>query len=301
MSFRGEGERTSRGGRLFDVGEIFVGTEALAAGATRRELARWYRPIFRNVYAPRGRQLTVADRATGAWLWSKRRAIVTGVAASAMYGADWVDVATPIELVYPHTHPSPPTGIIARNERIAEDEFTVIAGIPVAGLARTAFDIGRFHARGRAIARLDALMRVAPFPAEEVLILAKRYRGARGLKSLKEALPLVDGGAASPRETWLRLVYIDGGLPTPRTQIPIYDTDGTLLRTVDMGWEEFKVASEYDGDQHRTNRLQYVKDMRVLPKIERLGWIVERVIKEDSSVAALNRAWDAMTSRGWRP
>jgi hypothetical protein len=118
---------------------------------------------------------------------------------------------------------------------------------------------------------------------------------------LKDALPLVDGGAASPRETWLRLIYIDGGLPKPTTQIPIFDVDGTLLRTVDMGWEDFKVVSEYDGDQHRTNRPQYVKDMRVIPKIERLGYVVERVIKEDRPAAILRRAWDAMISRGWRP
>jgi len=134
-----------------------------------------------------------------------------------------------------------------------------------------------------------------------VLLLAKRYRGARGVKRLKDAMPLVDGGAASPRETWLLLLYIDGGLHPPRTQIPIFDTDGTLLRTVDMGWEEFKVLSEYDGDQHRTDRPQYVKDMRVIPRIERLGYIVERVIKEDQPAAILRRAWDAMTSRGWRP
>ena len=144
-------------------------------------------------------------------------------------------------------------------------------------------------------------MRAAQFSGEEVLLLAKRYRGARGVKRLKDALPLVDGGAASPRETWLRLLYIDAGLPKPTTQIPIFDTDGTLLRTVDMGWEDFKVVSEYDGDQHRTDRPQYVKDLRVIPKIERLGFIVQRVIKEDRPAAIARRAWDAMVSRGWRP
>jgi len=148
---------------------------------------------------------------------------------------------------------------------------------------------------------MDARMRAAPFSNEEVLLLAKRYRGARGVKDLKERLPLVDGGAASPRETWLRLIYIDAGLPKPTTQIPIFDTDGTLLRTVDMGWEEFKVVSEYDGDQHRTDRPQYVKDMRVIPKIERLGFKVLRVIKEDRPAAIVRDAWDAMTCRGWRP
>jgi hypothetical protein len=282
------------------VGEILVGTESVANGIlTRHELARWYRPFFPDVHAPRGQPLTVRDRAVGAWLWSKRRAIVAGVAASALHGAEWVDAHTPIELIYECTHP--PAGIVARNERVADDEIASMDGVLVTTAARTAFDLGRHQPRTRAVACMDALMRAMPFSSEEVLLLAERHRGARGVKRLKDALPFVDAGAASPRETWLRLIYIDGGLPKPTTQIPIFDVDGALLRTVDMGWEEFKVVSEYDGDQHRTDRPQYVKDMRVIPKIERLGFVVERVIKEDRPAAILRRAWDAMTSRGWRP
>jgi hypothetical protein len=68
-----------------------------------------------------------------------------------------------------------------------------------------------------------------------------------------------------------------------------------------MGWEDFMVAAEYDGDQHRTDRPQYVKDLRVIPKLERLGWIIVRVIKEDRRDEVIQRAWDALVSRGWRP
>ena len=282
------------------MGEIFIGSEAVGDGiVTRHELARWYRPFYPNVHALKGRELSLADRATGAWLWSKRAGIVTGVAASALHGAEWVDADVGIELLYNNTRP--PGGIVTRNERIAEDEFTWAAGVPVATAARTAFDLGRFLERGQAIARMDALMRARPFSAEEVLVLAKRYRGARGVGLLKDALHLVDGGAASPRETALRLLFIDAGLPRPTTQIPIFDRDGRLLRTVDMGWEDFMVVAEYDGDQHRTDRGQYVKDQRVIPKIERLGWIVIRVIKEDRPHEVVQRAWDAMISRGWKP
>ncbi len=281
------------------MGEVFIGTEAVARGTvTRHELARWYRPFFPNVYAPKGHDLSLVDRATGAWLWSKRTGIVTGVAASAMHGADWVDADVEIEML--HNNTRPPVGIAARNERLAEDESTW-AGLRITTPARTAFDLGRFLERGQAIARMDALMRARPFSAEDVLVLAKRYRGARGVKLLKEALPLVDGGAASPRETWMRLLFIDAGLPTPATQVPIFGPNGRVLRTVDMAWEEFMVLGEYDGDQHRTSREQYVKDHRVIPLIESLGWIVIRVIKEDRPDDIVRRAWNAMVSRGWRP
>lgn len=282
------------------MGEIFIGTEAVANGVlTRHELARWYRPVYPNVHAPKGHELTLCDRTTAAWLWSRRAGVVTGIAASALHGAEWVDEDVPIELIYRCTRP--PRSVVARNERIEDDEIVAFGGLRVASGARTAFDLGRYLPRRHAIARLDALMRARPFSTEELLLLAKRYRGARGVKRLREGLSLVDGGAASLQETWLRLLYIDAGLPRPTTQIPIFDENGHLLRTVDMGWEEFKVVSEYDGDQHRTSRTQYVKDQRVIPKIERLGWIVQRVIKEDHPAAVVKRAWDALVSRGWRP
>ena len=95
------------------------------------------------------------------------------------------------------------------------------------------------------------------------------------------------------------MLFIDAGLPTPATQIPIYDHRGRLIRMVDMGWEEFMVAAEYDGDQHRTDRPQYVKDIRVLPKLERMGWIVIRAIKEDRDEDLIERARRALVSRGW--
>jgi very-short-patch-repair endonuclease len=68
-----------------------------------------------------------------------------------------------------------------------------------------------------------------------------------------------------------------------------------------MAWEEFMVAVEYDGDQHRTSRPQYVKDIRVLPKLAAMGWIVIRAIKEDRDDDIVERAWTALVSRGWCP
>jgi hypothetical protein len=282
------------------MGEVFVGSEAVACGqVTRHELQRWYRPMYPNVHAPSGRPLSIRDRTVGAWLWSKRGGIVTGVAASALHGAHWIDDDVDVELIWNCTRP--PKGVVVRHERIADDEITCVGELPVATVVRTAFDLGRFLARDKAIARLDALMWATPFSIEDVLLLAKRYKGGRGVKRLRECLPDVDGGAASPRETRLRLTLIDGGLPRPATQIRVADERGMPVRVLDMGWEDYLVAVEYDGDQHRTDRTQYVKDMRVLRVLEQLGWIVIRVIKEDRDYEVVDRVRKALISRGWRP
>lgn len=67
---------------------------------------------------------------------------------------------------------------------------------------------------------------------------------------------------------------------------------------VDMGWEDIKVAVEYDGDQHRSNRRQYVKDIRRLAMLEqRYGWIVIRVVAEDHPEDVLHRVREARARR----
>ena len=91
-------------------------------------------------------------------------------------------------------------------------------------------------------------------------MLMQRYGPVRGVRQLRELLPLVDPGAASPKESWLRLLLIDNGFPIPETQIPVLD-GYVPFAFLDMGWRHIHLAVEYDGDQHRTDRPQYVKDI----------------------------------------
>jgi hypothetical protein len=279
---------------------VFLGSEAVAQRrVTEHELRRWHRAIYRDVYVLSRHELTLRDRIEGAWLWSRRRAVIAGIAASALHGAAWVDDDIRIEVIWNCTRL--PAGVIARDETVADDEVTRVAGLPVTTVARTAYDLGRHLPREQALARLDALMHATPFSVEDVLLLAKRYPGARGLRRLRAALPLVEGGAESPKETWLRLLLlIDAGLPTPTTQIPVLDGYWPVA-FVDMGWEKYKVAVEYDGDQHRSDRRRYVKDQRRLRKLEQMGWIVIRVIAEDKPDDVVRRVRAALLARGWRP
>ncbi|GFG71115.1 DUF559 domain-containing protein [Mycolicibacter senuensis] len=282
------------------MGEVFIGSEALAQGRlTEYELRRWHRAICRDVYVPAGHQLTLRDRIEGAWLRSGRKGVIAGVAASALHGARWVDVDIPIELIWSNTRP--PAGLIARDETLADDEITKVAGIPVTTPARTAYDLGRHLPRVQAVARMDALARATPFSTEDVLLLAKHHRRARGLRRLRTALPLVDAGAASLEESWLRLRLIDAGLPTPTTQIPVIERGYWPFAWLDMGWERYRVSAEYDGDQHRKDRAQYVRDHRRQRRLEALGWINIRVINEDAPSDVIRRVTAAMRSRGWHP
>jgi very-short-patch-repair endonuclease len=57
------------------------------------------------------------------------------------------------------------------------------------------------------------------------------------------------------------------------------------------------VAVEYDGDQHRTDRRQYVMDIRRAQMLERLGWQVIRVVNEDRPSYVVGRVRDALARR----
>src|SRR6476620_4153170 len=197
------------------MGEVFLGREAMADGLSRHELRRWYRPLFRGAYIQKRATPTLTDRAVGAWLSSDRRGIIAGVAASALHGAAWVDDTQRIEILVDDRRRQ--SGLIIRMDRVADDEVTSAAGLPVTTLARTAFDLGRYQKRSAAIARLDALMRAAPFSADEVTMLMQRSRRARAGRQMRERLPLVDPCASSPKERSLRLLLIDNGSPIPAT------------------------------------------------------------------------------------
>lgn len=282
--------------------EVFVGSAAVAAAAlTEHQLRSRNRPIFRGVYLPAWCDPTIDDYTIGAWLWSRKRAVVAGVAASALHGAQWVDAQTPVELVAKSARPQ--HGLIVRNETLRADEVTQVrrhsTTLPVTTPARTAFDLGRHLPRDQALARLDALARATPFSVEDVLLLAKSHRGARGLRRLNDVLPLVDGGAASPKESWLRLLLLDAGLPKPSTQIPVH-RDWQLVGLLDMGWEDYLVAVEYDGDQHRGNRRQFVRDINRIAEMEKLGWVVIRVVAEHRPDEIVERVHQALARRGYR-
>ena len=277
------------------MSDVFIGSEAVLQGSlTPYQLRSRFRWIYPDVYLADYSLPSLRQRSEAAWLWSGRRGVVAGLAASALHGSSWIDDDEHVELIWRNPHP--PAGIITRSQQLDDDEITRVARVPVTTPARTAYDLGRLLPRGGAVARLDALKRASPFSVEDVLLLAKRHRGARGLQQLRAVLPLVDGGAASPKETWLRLLLINAGLPTPTTQIPVHE-NRRLVGVLDMGWEKYKVAVEYDGDHHRTSRRQDAKDQWRLRKLEALGWVVLRVIADDEPADVVRRVRAALARR----
>ena len=259
--------------------EPFLGTEALAAGiVTRHELATRYEAIYRNVYLPLGQQVTPAQRAHAAWLWSRRRATVVGVSAAAMHGAKWIDDRLPAELNQPSQHKT--KGIVLHNDTLSLDEICTVRGIDVTTAARTAFDLGRRYGRTLAVIRVDALLQATALQLTDIDTLIDRHRGIRGIVQLREVVRLADAGAESPQETRTRLLLTDAGLRPRQTQIEVFNRFGDFVHRIDMGWPKWKVGVEYDGEQHWSNPAIRAKDIDQQAELEELGWRTIRVSSE---------------------
>ena len=278
------------------VREPFIGSEAVAAGAlTKTQLATRCRRLFPDVYAERDVDVDAKLRAKAGWLWTGRRGVVAGFAAAALHGSKWADDAHVVELI--HDNWRSPPGIQTHGDRIEEDEIDLLAGVPVTSPARTALDVGCWYPTMSAVAGIDSLTRATEIKAADVELLVRRYARRRGIARARHALELSDSGAQSPKESWLRVVLIQAGLPRPQTQIPVLDEFGNAIAYLDMGWEAVKVAVEYDGEQHRSDRRQYTWDVRRLEMLERLGWIVIRVVAGDRPADVVGRVRAALARR----
>jgi very-short-patch-repair endonuclease len=256
----------------------FLGSEAVAAGLTRHELATRFEAVYRNVYVPRGQALTPAQRAHAAWLWSGRRATVAGISAAAIHGAKWIDPRLPAELNQASQHKT--TGIVLRNDTLMANEIEVTRGIPVTTPARTAFDLGRRNGRTLAVIRVDALLQATALDVTDVETLIGRHRGTRGIVQLREVVRLADTGAESPQETRTRLLLTDAGLRPQQTQINVCNRFDEHVRRIDMGWPQWKVGVEYDGEQHWSDPSVRARDIDQQAELEALSWRIIRVSAE---------------------
>lgn len=276
----------------------FLGSEALAARRlTPYQLRSRYVAIHKDVYVPRDLELSARLKAKALWLRSRRRGVLAGYSASALHGAKWIGADMPAAIIDTNHRREP--GVQVWKDRVEPGEITVIEGMRVTTPARTALDLASRYPLDSAIAAVDALMQATSLKLPDIEVIAERYRGRRGIKAARTVLDLVDGGAQSPKETWLRLLLIRAGFPPPQTQIAVRNQWGWAEAYLDMGWEDIRVAVEYDGDHHLSNRYHVKKDIRRYEKVTLgYGWIVIRVVAGDHPADIIHRVREARASRG---
>jgi hypothetical protein len=122
----------------------------------------------------------------------------------------------------------------------------------------------------------------------------------RGVRMLREALPLLREDVWSPRETWVRLVLLRAGLPEPARNHRIHGPGGRLVAIGDLVYERFKIVIEYEGERWHHDRWSGI-DVDRYNALNLLGWLVVRVRRHHTAADVERMTRAALLARGWRP
>lgn len=123
-------------------------------------------------------------------------------------------------------------------------------------------------------------------------------RQVRNRELITEAFSLTRLTVDSPRETWLRLWFIDNGFPEPVVHPRVRSRIKNVVLQPDLGYPELKLAIEYEGDHHRSSPGQFNRDIERRQLLEAEGWTVLRVTKK-TNMATFGRLVTAhMSTRG---
>ncbi|HEX4815703.1 MAG TPA: DUF559 domain-containing protein [Nonomuraea sp.] len=242
---------------------------------------------LRSSLTDRARQITrsipkaVACRQTAATIW--------GLDVLPSPQDDW-----PIELTA-SSHLAVP-GCVTYVASLPGHDVTEHEGVRITTQERTALDCARWLPRMEGVAILDQ------FARRGVDLNALWHRPLNTWR-VRDTLSLADPGAASPRESWLRVILVEGGLPRPATQIRVA-LDGHRYARLDLGWEEFKVAVEYDGQAHHTSPADQQRDTDRREELRRRGWrviAVRRDVIPGQIADLLHHVANTLIDRGWQP
>ena len=186
--------------------------------------------------------------------------------------------------------------------RVAWDshDLTTVEGLPVTTPVATWVHLSGSVPESTLVAMGDWLL-AHGVPKTTLEAAVKRYAG-RGVVVLRRAFERVRPGVESPRETAVRLLLVDAGLPEPTLNWTLR-TNGRFIARLDMSYRDYRVAVEYDGRQHALEE-QFRRDADRWRAITDAGWILVRIVSHhlDSPardvVAPVRRA---LKSRGWSP
>ncbi len=125
-----------------------------------------------------------------------------------------------------------------------------------------------------------------------------------GVAKLREAVPQITIGSASPPETALRLALLRAGLPAPSLDIDILGDHGELIGYTELGYPRWRILIEFEGDHHRISRTQWDRDIEKHARCVALGWTVLRYTARHlypTPDPAVDGIRSALVRAGWRP
>ncbi|WP_285682194.1 DUF559 domain-containing protein [Actinoplanes sp. NBRC 103695] len=240
-----------------------------------------WRQLLPDVYVDAGATLDHRLWCAAVALTLRGDSAIDRYSAAHLHGVELLPPDAPVTVTVPKpAHPWRHPRVRTFRTMLEPGDRIVLDGIPVTTGLRTAFDLGRQPDPAAAVAALDALCRSRLATVAEVARYAGDRRHLQGARLLLRRLPLVDPRAESPMESRLRVLIAMTGLPAPVPQYEVWDRRDRLAGRVDLGWPHWRVAAEYDGDQHR-EQATFRRDVARLNALHEAGWAVLRFTAPD--------------------
>ena len=261
---------------------IFALRQAAAAGLsaaqiqTRREAGLWT-PVFHSAYRIAGAPDTWKGRLLAACWAGGFRAVASHRSAAAIWGLPG-SRRQPVEITCPRWRRAQHDDLIVHESKALERvDLDIVDGIPVTApeltllqlaavchvsVVEMAVDVAE---NGKLVNRrsLEAMLRR----------LGKQGRNGAGvLRALLASRDPTRKPAESPMETRVIQALRKRGLPEP---VPQFDIcwGGEFVARVDLAYPRWKIAIEYDSDEHHGGALAHRRDATRRSRIATAGWL----------------------------
>lgn len=271
----------------------FTTAEAAAAGVGRTRLRQLVdRCVLRHplhgVYVPAGWPDTPLTRARAAAAVLPAHCVVSDRSAAWLHGIDVLepterDVVPRLEVVSRGgSGPTRRPGVLGGKRDLLAGEVTHVGEVAVTTPLRTACDVACLRGRLRAIAALDAFRTRFDLTEGHLARMLPRFAGRRGVRQLRELVPLSRTGVDSPPESWVRLIIHDEGLPMPAAQVWTW-VPGWGRARLENAYEHLRIAVEYDGEEFHSAPDDVERDLVRREALQDAGWVVVVVRKDGFS------------------
>ncbi len=250
-----------------DAREAGVGAERLSGRRTVR--------LARDVYVDASAPIDLRQRAAAAL-----RAVDAGAWVSHATAATLSELPLPprlreldrIDITVPSPQHAPRgTGIRGRQRTLDPAQIRVVGGLRMSSPAQMFVDGADYLGFEDLVALGDSIVQErSPLASRDELHDAvAAHAGQRGHRRLLAAAHALHPRAWSRPETIVRLGFEALGLPEPWCNVPVVLAGVTLAP--DVAFWRSGVLIEVEGDQHRTDRAQWLTDLARYNFLQRLG------------------------------
>lgn len=224
-----------------------------------------------------------------------QREVAPGAVISHATAAELLGVPLPRDLEYASSrviHCTLPPPARRRSKRGAvfhsrpRGATTSVKGVRVSGASELLVELAGLLAHDDLVAAADQLVgpdsKVRPRPSlEHLREQAFQARHTYRIQAVRAALADARERVESPKETQTRLLLLRAGFAEPVINFPVRAPRTGQRFRIDLAYPAQRIAIEYDGYWHSTDKKRHAADRRKDDVLHEMGWRVVRASDQD--------------------